>query len=442
MTKDAFRSRRAATCLATILGVGILAGCGGSSGGGSGGSSASSGPLTVAVYQPFTGNTAFYGPEGNAICYSAVNAINAAGGVLGHKMACSDFDSTADPADALPVANRMIASTKNLSIIYGPTSIEPAVEQILNTNKLPHFVDNGDPRYDHQTSPYFFRMTPSDALAGVALAVYSARHGWMHAASVFTNDESAQTSVPTLHSTFPKLGGSFTINLTLAPGQSSYRTEVTRILASKPQAIITEMDSQTAATVLTEILQLNNGKLPQIVTTSRAADPSWIGAVEKAIGPQNFKRIIVINNTVPTGGPGYTAFVNSLKNTKQNIPQKSQYYTDPYVQLNYDGLTLAALAMLEAKSTDSSKWVSLVPKIGNGTPGATEVNTFAQGKQAIASGKKVHFVGAGGSLIFSQANNVSTPFAAYTWNGKGTAVASLVPNAGTITPSELAQAQK
>ena len=427
-------------CLAvfgTLLVVGLLAGCGGSSGA----SNASKGPIALAVYQPFTGNTAFYGPEGNAICYPAVDAVNAAGGVLGHKLTCQDFDSTADPADALPVANRMIASTKNLMIVYGPTSIEPAVEPILNNDKLVHFVDNGDPRYDHQTSPYFFRMTPSDALAGVALAVYSAEHGWKHVASVFTNDASAQTSVPTLHATFPKLGGSFTTSLTLAGGQTSYRTEVERILASHPQAIVTEMDSQTAATVLTEILQLNNGKLPQIVTTSRAADPSWIGAVLKAIGPKNFKRIIVINNTVPQSGAGYATFVNTLKHASQNIPQRTQYYTDPYVQLNYDGLTLAALAMLEAKSTDTTKWAPLVSKIGDGTAGAVEVHSYAQGKQAIDAGKQIHYVGAGGPLVFNQYHNVSTPFAAYTWNGHGTAVASLIPDAGTITPEQIAQAQ-
>jgi branched-chain amino acid transport system substrate-binding protein len=433
-----FVSRRWIAITATAaLAVASFAGCGGSSNG----SGAGSGPLAVAVFQPFTGNTAFYGPEGNALCYTAMDAINAAGGVLGHKLNCLDFDSTADPADALPVANRMVASTKNLSMIYGPTSIEPAVEPILNTDHLVHFPDNGDPRYDHQTSPYFFRMVPSDALAGVSLAIYAADHGWKHVASVFTDDQSAQTSVPTLHATFPKLGGSFTTSLTLAPGQTSYRTEVSRIIASKPQAIVTEMDSQTAVTVLSEILQLNNGKLPQIVTTSRAEDPTWIATVLKAIGPQNFKRIIVITNTVPQSGPGYDAFLKTIKRAPQNIPQRAQYFTDPYVQLNYDGIVMGALAMLEAKSTDPTKWAPLVPKIGNGSPGAVVVHSFAAGKQAIASGKAIHYEGAAGSLIFNRSNNVSTPFAGYTWNGHGTAIASLVPDAGAITPAQLAQAQ-
>jgi len=44
----------------------------------------------------------------------------------------------------------------------------------------------------------------------------------------------------------------------------------------------------------------------------------------------------------------------------------------------YDGINLAALAMLAAHSTSSSAYMPWILKIGDGTPGATVVNSFAQ----------------------------------------------------------------
>jgi branched-chain amino acid transport system substrate-binding protein len=425
------------SALLTLI-TATLAGCGGGSS-----SSVSKGPLTVGVYQPFTGADAVYGAEGQAVCDTGAQAINAAGGVLGHKFGCTPFDSSSDPADALPVANRMVASTKNLVMIYGPTSVEPAVEPILNTFKIVHLADDGDPRYDHQTSPYFLRILPSDSLAGVALAVYAAAHGWTHAASVFANDAAAQTSVPSLHSTYPKVGGTLSTSLTLVPGQTSYRTEVERVLQSKPDAIITEMDPQTAAAFFSEMRQLNSNKLPPIVTTSGAFDPAWIGAILKVVGKNTFEHDVVA--IAPTPGTsnrvGYNTFVHALKTAPQSIPGRSQYTSDPFGMVIYDGIQISALAMLEAKSVDSKKWAPLVLKIANGTAGAVTVHSFAEGRQAIANGKAVHYIGAAGPLQFNRWNNLVTPFSGYRYNGNGTGVSSLVPTAGTVTPAQLSQAE-
>src|SRR5579863_6650164 len=87
-----------------------LAACGGSSSGGSGGGISKGATITIADVAPFTGPDAARGPTYLVSCDAAVNAINNAGGVLGHKLACKSVDTRGDPADAVPAVRQMYAS--------------------------------------------------------------------------------------------------------------------------------------------------------------------------------------------------------------------------------------------------------------------------------------------------------------------------------------------
>lgn len=420
--------------VASIVSLGLAA-CGGSSGASSGGSKGG-GQSIIGVYQPFTGPNAAFGTEGMSLCQAAAYDINPAGGILGQRVKCEPFDSTADPADALPVANRMIASTSNLRMIYGPSSVEPAVEPLINTSKLVHFPDASDPRYDRQTSPYFYGIPPSDSLNGVAIAYLAIKHGYTNVAMVFTTDPSAQTTVPSFKRAFTKLGGHIAVELNLATGQTSYRTEVTRVLGAKPDAIISEMEPQSAATFWSEMLQLNNDRLPPVIQTERAVQPDWQKAVSGAIGQANLDRYMTtINSQIPTNGPGYATFKHAILNASGVASPRSAYLTDSYGQWGYDGYILGALAITQAKTFNPSAWAPLIRTIANGSPGATLVTNYAEGVKALKAGKHIHFVGASGPLFFNQYNQNSVPFVAERFTKGG-----LVPVPPVATPAEIAQA--
>ena len=116
----------------------MLAACGSSSSSSSPSSGSSSAPssgstLTVADVAPFSGVDAALGPTYLATCYGATSAINADGGVLGHKLACKSVDTRGEPADAVPAVNQMFASTPNLALVIGCTSDEAAsVAPVIN----------------------------------------------------------------------------------------------------------------------------------------------------------------------------------------------------------------------------------------------------------------------------------------------------------------------
>ena len=92
----------------------VAAACSGGASTSSGGSGSGSGPMVVGILAPFTGQDAALGPAYFAACLPAVREINAAGGVLGHQLSCKQFDTRGEPADAVPAARQMIASTPNL----------------------------------------------------------------------------------------------------------------------------------------------------------------------------------------------------------------------------------------------------------------------------------------------------------------------------------------
>src|SRR5471030_3229284 len=86
-----------------------LAACGSSTSGGSSNTS----PLLIGDIAPFTGPDAALGPAYFAACLPAARAINNAGGVMGHKVSCQEFDTRGEPADAVPAAQQMVASHSN-----------------------------------------------------------------------------------------------------------------------------------------------------------------------------------------------------------------------------------------------------------------------------------------------------------------------------------------
>ena len=124
------RKRRGAglwtVALASLAAL-VAAGCGSSSSSSAGGASSAASPsgcvrivggrsLTVADVAPFTGPDAALGPTYLVSCDAATNAINNAGGVLGHKFNCKCVDTRGDPADAVPAVRQMYASTSNLAL--------------------------------------------------------------------------------------------------------------------------------------------------------------------------------------------------------------------------------------------------------------------------------------------------------------------------------------
>ncbi|HEY5427618.1 MAG TPA: ABC transporter substrate-binding protein [Solirubrobacteraceae bacterium] len=410
---------------------------GGASSSASAGASTGKSPLTVADVAPFTGTDAALGPTYLVSCDAATNAINVAGGVLGHTLNCKSVDTRGDPADAVPAVHQMYASTSNLAFVIGCTSDEAAsVTPIFAANKTPSFCMTGQSEFDHVKFPYFFRLVPPDLSESYALVAIAKNKGYKRIALAFGNDIGSQTFVAPALAAIKKAGLTMVSNQTLDLSANTFRTEAASIIAAKPDVILTEALGPTEASFLTEVKQLNGGKMVPVIGTSATISPDWFKSVSAAIGGSTLASNFSADNLVTEStGPAFTAFstaINAEKGKVGSTGDFSTYLTAPGAVHLYDGINLAALAMLAAHSTSPAAYTPWILKIGDGVPGATVVNSFAQGAAALKAGKSIRYEGPGGPTNFDAYHDSAGLFQVDTYTADGT-----VKVAGNLSTTEL-----
>jgi branched-chain amino acid transport system substrate-binding protein len=426
----------AATAAAAL----VLAACSSSgSGTASGSASPSAGSkLTVADVAPFSGPDAALGPTYLASCYGATSAINAAGGVLGHMLTCKSVDTRGDPADAVPAVNQMFASTPSLALVIGCTSDEAAsVAPIINSHKMAMFCMTGQSEFDHTHFPYFYRLVPPDLEESYAMTVIAKQLGYKRIALAFGNDIGSQTFIQPAIAAIKKAGMTLTTNQSLDLKATTFRTEAAAIVQSHPDAIMTEALGAADPTLFSEIKQLNHGKIIPIIGTSAAISPAFYKSAAAAVGANEFSSNFHADNLVVlSSGPAYQAFSKALLSQQGKVPGATgnftTYLSAPGGVHLYDGMNLAALAMIMSKSTNPSVYGPDIVKIGDGVAGATVCYSFAQCAPLVKAGKAVKYVGPGGPTSFDSFHDSTGIFQIDTYTPSGQ-----VKTVGTISPAEL-----
>jgi len=417
----------------------VLAACSSSSSSTSGGSSPSAGStLTIADVAPFSGADAALGPTYLASCYGSTSAINAAGGVMGAKLTCKSVDTRGDPADAVPAVNQMFASTPNLALVIGCTSDEAAsVAPVINAHKMAMFCMTGQSEFDSVHYPYFFRLVPPDLEESYAMVVIAQQLHYKRIALAFGNDIGSQTFIQPAIASLKKAGMTLTTNQTLDLKATTFRTEAAAIVNSHPDAIMTEALGAADPTLFSEIKQLNGGKAIPIIGTSAAISPAFFKSAAAAVGAKQFTSTFHADNlVVESSGPAYDAFKAALLSQQGKVPGTTgdftTYLSAPGGVHLYDGVNLAALAMVMAKSTSPSVYTPDIIKIANGVPGATVCYSFAQCVGPLKAGKAIRYEGPGGPTNFDSHHTSTGIFQVDTYSPDGT-----VNVVGNITAAQL-----
>ena len=311
ITSGGRRSRSRRLTRVTICASLLLVACG--SGGGSGSSSSGGGPLVIANFDPFSGPNAPYGAFEQAGCTPAVNVINAQGGVLGHTLTCQIVDDRGDPADAVPAAQKLLATTPNLVAVVDQNSgLLTATTPIFDGAHIPELSIGGDIPFDTNHFQYFWRTIPGDDVAGYAVTAYiKNKTPYSNVAAMFTTDQSAQGNVPGVQGGVKNLHLTLAVNEGLAIDQTSYNTEIQRMLAAHPDVMTMECDPQTAGVFFGQLKQAG-GLLPTVLT-SGTIGADWDKAAIAAIGAADFqKNFVRITQYAPSSGPAYEIFKTAL----------------------------------------------------------------------------------------------------------------------------------
>ena len=412
-----------AAALAVTVGVGSSASASARIARHTSGTTAAGSQLTIADVAPFTGADGALGPTYLVACAAATHVINADGGVLGHSLRCKSVDTRGDPADAVPAVHQMYASGKPVLII-GCTSDEAAsVVPIFGANHTVSFCMTGQSEFDHVKFPYFYRLVPPDLSESYAMAAIAQDEGYKKIALAFGNDIGSQTFVSPAIAALKKAKIKMVANETLDLSATTFRTEAAAIVNAHPDAIMTEALGPTEASFIGEVEQLNGGKTIPMIGTSATISPDWYKAVAAAVGAKTLASTFIADNLVTeTRGPAYKAFSKAMLAEKGKVGSTGNfatYLTSPGGVHLYDGINLAALAMIAAHSTSSSAFMPYIIKIGDGVPGAVVVHSFTQGAAALKAGKKIRYEGPGGPTSFDAYHDSAGLFQtdAYTSSG-------------------------
>jgi ABC-type branched-subunit amino acid transport system substrate-binding protein len=382
-------------CAAGVL----LAACASSN---SGTGAASSSPVTYGVLSCFTGPLASLGQAMLQGAKVAQSEINAAGGVLGRKVALVTGDTSCDVADGVTAVTQML--TKSISGVIGPETQEiNGVEPILDSSHIVDEFQGGDTARDHQTDPYFFRDSPSDSQLGVAMALYAHLKGYKQAVMLFYSDPAAQTFLKPVSQTFTKLGGTILKTIIVTPDQTSYLSQVREALGVHPQVIFTQEDPPTAAVLFREFKQLGGQSIPWVGTDVTSGSDYL-----KAIGYSTAHTALTSVFGTSVSGAAASAFLNLF-----NSLFPSQQSVGPLANANYayDAVISLALADDYAKTTNGTTVAHDMAKVTN--PPGTACFTYSTCLTLLKAGTKINYEGASGSLDYNQFNNTFGPYGAF-----------------------------
>ena len=432
MTKTSLPRRRYGRIVTAAIAVGMLTSACSSSGGGSssgGTTSSGSSPLTFDVYSNFTGAQASAGE--NFILPGvkvAVAAINAAGGILGHKVNVVETDGGSDPADAVSTAQQMLVKYPGVTAIVGIGSdIAPVVVPIFNGRHIAMMSAAGTPALDRNTYSYFYRETQPDSLAGTGVADSVLAKGYKRIVMIFDSSGTSQSDAQPFLSAYKARGGTVLANITIQPDQPSYRTEVAQMASLHPQALVTEEDPQSAATLFADMKELGVLGLP-VIGGPETDTAQFIQAVGKAVGgyaaaSKWFYEAYSSNSATP----GFTY----LQDEYTKVYGSGQ--ANPGNRINYDGTIMLALAMTAAHSTNPSVYVTYIKQISGNT--GTMVTNYSQGVAALKAGKKIYYDGAEGVYNFNKYLWPSEPFVLWQLTPQGGVTPVMTLSASEVSSS-------
>jgi branched-chain amino acid transport system substrate-binding protein len=203
-----------------------------------------------------------------------------------------------------------------------------------------------------------------------------------------------------------KLGGKVVVAVPYNENQPSYRAEVNKVLAEKPDAVFFVAFVQDGATMTREWLSL--GGTQNMILHNGLRSKEYVDAVgakylQKAIG---FDNASVEGATVDT-------FRQAYKEKYGNEPN------GPGILPEYDAIMVSALAMNIASDLSGPAIRDAVRKIQDpkGTVIGTGPDAFKRALALIKEGKPIRYVGATGPVEFDANGDVAGPI--LVWNVKG-----------------------
>jgi len=357
----------------------------------------------VGALNPLTGVGGPYGPGMLQSIRIAADEVNAAGGILGKKLVLFSEDTQTDPDAAVKAAKKLIEVNKVAAILGTWSSgITMAVLPLTTRAGIIEMSVSGAPAITDigKETGIVFRTQASNTLFGVVFAKIALKEGYKKAATMAFNNPSGRGNTEEFAKNFQATGGIITGGVVYEGNKTSYRSEIEKVLATKPEVIVMGSYIKDTTIILKEWYQLNEPM--KWIAPAWAVNPQLI----ETLGPEVTEGIIAVDTVPNTASQTYARFVESFKQATGEEPKRN-----PYAAMVYDQMILLALAAEAAQSTEP-KAIAAKMRGVSGPPGEV-VFSFEEGLKLIKAGKDIDYDGASSAIDFSEAGDVSPTFGVY-----------------------------
>jgi branched-chain amino acid transport system substrate-binding protein len=360
---------------------------------------------------PLTGSLAYLGPPEIAGVGLAVSDINAAGGVDGAQ-ACHDVQDSGDSSDmsiSTASAGTLVASKPSVVIGAASSSVSLNVVDTFADNKIVEISPANTAVDLSGYSPWYFRTAPPDGVQGNALGTLITTDGYTKVGFLVFNDTYGTGLRNAVQETVEAAGGSCVYGCKgkgqeFPPGQTTFSSEVSGVLAAKPDAIVVLSFDETKS-IIPELKAQGWDMSKVYLSDGNTADYSADfdkGTMEGAQG------------TIPGADPD-SAFKDRLQGWNQAANgEKLKDYA--YAAESYDATILSALAAVKGGGTDPTTIQKNLLAVSGATDGE-ECNSYADCVALLQDGKEIRYKGPSGIGPFDQDHDPSSAFVGiYTYN--------------------------
>ena len=343
----------------------------------------------------------------------AASHVNDNGGLLGgDTLRMVVGDSACDPKAAVDAGNKLV-NVEQVVAIVGP-SCSGATNGMVQSVTIPAGVTVLS---DSATAPSIselddndtvFRVAPSDAFQGAAIANLVWGDGIKSVAMTYSNDDYNAGIAQVFEREYQALGGKITGNQAHEPNKASYRSELSTLTQGGPEAIaIFAYYGSSGITMIRNSLE--NGLFSRFF----AADGMFDQSVIDQIGADNLRdRIQITQSASDDADASFQAFGRLYSETGGDPAA-------PYAAHGYDATFMIALAIEKAGGTDRGAISAALRDIASAPGQVVRPGEWAKAKALLAQGSDINYEGASGNVDFDDIGDVGGLFSVNTVGDDG-----------------------
>ena len=357
----------------------------------------------VGALNPITGAGGPYGPGMQKAILAAAEEINAAGGAGGRKIEVFSEDTQTKPDAAVLAAKKLIEVNKVQAVLGTWSSgVTLAVMPLTDEANIIQMNTSGAPAISTlDKKDLVWRFQATNDRFGAAFAEIAAKRGYKRPATMAFNNASGIGNTEGFRKAWEKRGGKVVANVVYEPNRPSYRSELQKVLAEKPDVIVTGSYLPDTTIILREWFQ--SGDKSHWIIPGWAANPDLV----KAVGAEVCEGIISVDTVSSENGAAFKHF-----DAIYTKAMGRSALTNVYAPMAYDMMICLALAMEAAGPNATVAQINgKIREVSN--PAGTPVSTFAEGKALLAKKQKINYEGASSKLDFDQYGDVSPDFGVY-----------------------------